>query len=55
MIEFALTEASYTTVRLCQAFDKIESRDPPNTPWVENITLTVVNDGGAKVSLHPRE
>lgn len=51
--QFALTEASYTTVRLCQAFDKIESRDPE--PWRESLALTCTNLGGAKVSLHPRE
>lgn len=51
--QFALTEASYTTVRLCQAFDKIESRDPE--PWTESLALTCTNLGGAKVSLHPRE
>lgn len=47
--QFALTEASYTTVRLCQAFDNIESRDP--APWTENLALTCVNLGGAKVSV----
>jgi len=51
--QFALTEASYTTVRLCQAFEKIESRDPE--PWRESLTLTCVNLGGAKVVLTPRE
>jgi len=47
--QFALTEASYTTVRLCQAFKGIESRDPE--PWRENLTLTCVSLGGAKVGL----
>ncbi|KAK5125960.1 hypothetical protein LTR85_011315 [Meristemomyces frigidus] len=47
--QFALTETSYTTVRLCQAFGKIESRD--SQPWTENLTLTCVNLGGAKVGL----
>lgn len=51
--QFALTEASYTTVRLCQAFSDIEGRDPE--PWRENLTLTCVSLGGAKVALTPRE
>jgi len=48
--QFALTEASYTTVRLCQAFSAIESRDPGNV-WREKINLTCVNLDGAKVAL----
>ncbi|KAK0250387.1 hypothetical protein LTS09_014539 [Friedmanniomyces endolithicus] len=50
--QFAINEASYTTVRLCQAFEKIESRDPG--PWVEALTLTAVNLNGAKVVLTAR-
>lgn len=51
--QFALTEASYTTVRLCQAFSGIESRDPSNE-WCEQLQLTCVNHEGAKVSLTAR-
>ncbi|KAF7188062.1 Cytochrome P450 monooxygenase [Pseudocercospora fuligena] len=51
--QFALTEASYCTVRLCQAFSGIESRDP--NPWTEFLTLTCVNLHGAKVALTPRD
>jgi len=51
--QFALTEASYTTVRLCQAFGAIESRDPTNV-WREKINLTCVNLEGAKVALTAR-
>lgn len=52
--QFALTEASYTTLRLLQAFSGIESRDP--TPeWQELLTLTSVSLNGAKVALTPRE
>ena len=47
--QFALTEASYTTVRIMQAFRNIESRDPG--PWVESLTLTCVGNGGCKVAL----
>lgn len=49
--QFALTEASYTTVRLVQAFAGIESRDPE--PWREWLTLTCVGLGGCKVVLTP--
>ncbi|KAF2861565.1 putative P450 monooxygenase [Piedraia hortae CBS 480.64] len=47
--QFALTEASYATVRLCQTFDRVECRDP--TPWTENLSLTCRNFNGAKVGL----
>ena len=36
--QFALTEASYTTVRVLQEFGTLESRDP--RPWQELLTLT---------------
>lgn len=49
--QFALTEASYTTIRLCQEFSHIESRDPD--PWREWLTLTCVGAGGCKVVLTP--
>jgi cytochrome P450 len=51
--QFALTEASYATVRLCQAFSGIESRD--EEPWREFLMLTCVSLNGAKVVLTPRE
>lgn len=51
--QFALTEAGYTTARLCQAFSGIESRDP-DEEWRENLNLTAVNLGGAKVGLTAR-
>lgn len=50
--QFALTEASYTTVRLLQTFSGIESRDPE--PWREMLSLTCTSLGGTKVSLTPR-
>ena len=50
--QFALNEASYTTIRLCQAFKDIESRDPG--VWTEQLTLTCTNLNGAKVALTPR-
>lgn len=51
--QFALTEASYTTARLCQVFSGIESRDPLDY-WKESISLTTVNLEGAKVALTAR-
>jgi cytochrome P450 len=51
--QFALTEASYTTVRLCQAFAGIASADATDV-WREKFTLTCVNLEGAKVVLTPR-
>ncbi|KKZ64676.1 hypothetical protein EMCG_01364 [[Emmonsia] crescens] len=49
--QFALTEASYTTIRLMQHFRTVESRDPE--PWTEWITITCASHFGAKVSLKP--
>ncbi|KAL8914793.1 MAG: hypothetical protein Q9171_000629 [Xanthocarpia ochracea] len=51
--QFALTEASYITVRLLQEFDRIESRDPE--VWREKLGLTCTGLGGCKVSLTARE
>ena len=48
--QYALTEASYVTVRLCQAFSEIESRDE-SQHWTESMTLTCINLTGAKVAL----
>ncbi|KAF3484248.1 uncharacterized protein GIQ15_03572 [Arthroderma uncinatum] len=47
--QFALTEASYATIRLMQTFKTIESRDPH--PWTELLTVTCSSKYGAKVSL----
>jgi hypothetical protein len=49
--QFALTEASFTTIRILQAFKKIESRD--DTPLLDQLTLTAAVKGGVKVSLTP--
>ncbi|KAL8786918.1 MAG: hypothetical protein Q9195_007997 [Heterodermia aff. obscurata] len=50
--QFALTEASYTTIRLMQEFSKIERRDD-GQPWTEFLTLTCVGLHGVKVGLTP--
>jgi len=49
--QFALTEASYVTVRLLQRFDKIENLE--TDPVVRhNLTLTNCSANGVKVRLH---
>ena len=50
--QFALTEASYTTVRLMQEFESIESRD--SEPWTERLNMSCTGLNGCKVSLTPR-
>jgi len=47
--QFALLEASYTTIRLMQKFPRIEPRD--ERPWSEWITLTLASGPGTKVAL----
>lgn len=49
--QYALTEASYVTVRLAQEFAKLESRD--SGPWEEALTLTLCSGNGTKVGLTP--
>ena len=50
--QFALTEASYVTVRLLQEYSSLESRDPE--PWRENFSMTCTSLGGCKVALSSR-
>ena len=47
--QFALTEASYTLIRLLQEFSALESKDP--RPWAEGLTLTLCSKNGVKVVL----
>ena len=49
--QFALTEASYTIIRLMQEFKAIEARD--SRPWMESITLTCAVFPGALVGMTP--
>jgi cytochrome P450 len=49
--QFALTEASYTCVRLLQEFKAIETTDP--APWTEWLTLTATHANGLPVTLTP--
>jgi cytochrome P450 len=47
--QFALTEAGYTTVRLVQAFARLESRDERD--WCEAPGLTLTSGVGCRVAL----
>ncbi|MCJ1385152.1 hypothetical protein MMC17_008271 [Xylographa soralifera] len=48
--QFALTEASYTLVRLCQHFSKIEVvPEEKLRPWTESLNLTCAVTGGVNV------
>ena len=47
--QFALTEASYATIRLMQAFSRIEPRD--EREWCESSSLTLASGVGCKVAL----
>lgn len=49
--QYALTEAGYTIVRMCQVFRKLESRD--DGPWREGLGLTLCSGEGTKVGLVP--
>ncbi|CAK4033564.1 n-alkane-inducible cytochrome P450 [Lecanosticta acicola] len=46
---YALSEASYATVRMMQNFRRIESRDPG--PWQEKLNASMSSRNGAKVAL----
>ncbi|PQE07719.1 cytochrome P450 alkane hydroxylase protein [Rutstroemia sp. NJR-2017a BVV2] len=50
--QFALTEASYTIVRMLQEFGGIEDRD--GSAWVEKFALTVCSAKGVLVGMTPR-
>ena len=47
--QFALTEASYTAIRLLQEFSGIECRD--SRPWTESVGATVSSANGVKVAM----
>lgn len=49
--QYALTEASYTTVRMCQNFKELQSRD--QGPWKEGLGLTLCSGEGTHVGLVP--
>ncbi len=49
--QFGFTVALYTTVRLVQAFEILESRD--SEPWTENLGVVCFPTNGVKVSMSP--
>uniref|UniRef100_A0A093VGW9 Cytochrome P450 n=1 Tax=Talaromyces marneffei PM1 TaxID=1077442 RepID=A0A093VGW9_TALMA len=49
--QFALTEASYTIVRILQEFARIENRDGGD--WVEKLNVTLSPGNGVKVTMIP--
>ncbi|TAQ88476.1 hypothetical protein B7494_g3183 [Chlorociboria aeruginascens] len=49
--QFALTEASYTIIRLLQSFEAIESRD--DSEYREAFVVTLAIRGGTKVAMTP--
>lgn len=50
--QYALTEASYTVVRILQHFDTLESADPRSDHEpVKNSNLTMMHDSGVAVRL----
>lgn len=51
--QFALTEASYTIVRLVQEFGGLEDRSA-GVPWKAQLSLTMAVAGGVNVGLIPR-
>jgi cytochrome P450 len=50
--QFALTEASYTIVRLVQEFKACDARD--DRPWAESLNLTLASGNGTLVAMTPR-
>lgn len=51
--QYALTEASYTVVRLMQHFDTLENADPhPRQEPVKQSNLTMMHDAGVPVRLY---
>ena len=53
--QFALTEASYVTVRLLQRFDRIDAEPLAKGPVRHGLTLTNCPADGVKVRLHAAE
>ncbi|KAF8849555.1 putative cytochrome P450 alkane hydroxylase [Acephala macrosclerotiorum] len=51
--KYALTEASYTTIRMVQHLKSIETRDP--NPWTERIDLVTSSHNGCKVGVTWRD
>lgn len=51
--QYALTEASYTVVRLMQHFDTLENADPhPRQEPIKLSNLTMMHDLGVPIRLY---
>lgn len=50
--QFALTEASFTVMRLAQKYERIELKDPTK-PLTHDVSLTSMIYGGCEVRMHP--
>jgi len=50
--QFALTEASYTIVRVLQEFKSMEARD--DRSWVEGLHITLSSGNGVSVAVTPK-
>ncbi|KAK0644632.1 cytochrome P450, partial [Cercophora newfieldiana] len=48
---FALTEASYVTVRMLQSFEELSPHD--DKPWMEQYSLVMCSKNGVQVSVKP--
>jgi hypothetical protein len=48
---FALTEASYVTVRMLQSFDTLSAHD--DRPWTEQYSLVLCSRNGVQVAVTP--
>ena len=51
--QFAINTASYVTVRLVQLLDSIDAKD--DTPWKEELGLSMTSANGAKMSMKFRK
>jgi cytochrome P450 len=47
--QYALTETYYVTIRMLQAFGKLECRD--DKPWMEHVAITCCSLNGTMVSM----
>jgi cytochrome P450 len=50
--QYALTEASFTIVKLLQRFDRIENADPDLIEPVQQTNLTLAHDRGVYIRLY---
>lgn len=53
--QYALTEASYTLVKLLQRFERIENADPDLVEPIIQSSLTLSHDRGVNIRLYSAE